>query len=225
MRNHGHPPPDQFPEQVQFKSCIAKIYRVRHRKRLRYEVRHHDTDGALQRATFEHYDGAKGHAETIVRQLAKGGLDMIALRGRDRFVYENGVVRLHPLGVSLDDAAARYAEAIKILGGAGTLREAVAFFVKHHSANLPQIKVRDVLDEFLTHKVNDVEVSAVYLRDLRNRLGRFAEAFQCPIAAITQKDIVRYLRSLGVTKRTRINHRRNIGTLVNYAKEQGYLVA
>ena len=98
MSNYGHPSSDQFPELVQFKSCTAKIYRVRHRKRLRYEVRHHDSDGLLKRSTFEHYEGAKEHAETIVRQLAKGGLDMIALRGRDRFVYENAVDRLHPSG-------------------------------------------------------------------------------------------------------------------------------
>jgi hypothetical protein len=110
---------------------------------------------------------------------------------------------------------------VKVLGGLGTLREAVGFFVKHRPANLPQLTVRSVLDEFLEPKVKDVEVSAVYLRGLRNRLGRFAESFQCPIGAITQNDIVRYLRSLGVGKRTRINHRWNIGTLVNYAKEQG----
>ncbi len=43
-----------------------------------------------------------------MRQLAKGGLDMIALRGRDGFVYESAMARLQPLGVSLDDAAARW---------------------------------------------------------------------------------------------------------------------
>ena len=63
---------------------------------------------------------------------------------------------------------------MKILGDAGTLREAVAFFVKHRPANLPQTSVRHVLDEFLEHKIKDVEVSAVYFRDLRNRLGQFA---------------------------------------------------
>ena len=29
MRNYGHPSSDQFPELVQFKSCTAKVYRVR----------------------------------------------------------------------------------------------------------------------------------------------------------------------------------------------------
>jgi hypothetical protein len=100
MNKYDQAQPDVFPERVQFKSSTAKIYRNRHRQNFRYEVRHHDNNGVLERATFEDYLAAKRHAEAIVRQMARGGLDMVALRGRDRFVYETALERLRPLEVS-----------------------------------------------------------------------------------------------------------------------------
>jgi hypothetical protein len=96
MKDNNHTQPGEFPELVRFKSSTAKICRNRHRGRFRHEVRYHASDGVLQRGTFDDCDGAKEHAETIVRQLAKGGLDMIALRGRERFVCETAMERPTP---------------------------------------------------------------------------------------------------------------------------------
>jgi len=42
----------RFPETVEHKSCTARIYRLKNRKAIRFEVRYHDLDGSLQRLTF-----------------------------------------------------------------------------------------------------------------------------------------------------------------------------
>lgn len=61
------------------------------------------------------------------------------------------------------------------------------------------------------------------MRDLKNRLGAFANAFGCPISTMTPLAIDRYLRGIPVSPRTRYNYRNTIGTLMNFDKERHYL--
>ena len=88
MKIQTHIPPDGFPELVQHKGGVAKIYHAKNRDRLRYEVRYHDPEGLLQRETFDDYDESKKQANAIVKQLAKGGLALLPLRGKERFACE-----------------------------------------------------------------------------------------------------------------------------------------
>ena len=46
---------------MQHKSCSVEIYRSNHRGRFRHEVRRHDSDGVLQRWTFDDFDRVKEH--------------------------------------------------------------------------------------------------------------------------------------------------------------------
>ena len=61
------------------------------------------------------------------------------------------------------------------------------------------------------------------MRDLRLRLGRFAEKFQCPIRSVTPQDIDQFLNGLKKPKRYRFNWRGNIATLISFARDRGYL--
>jgi integrase len=61
-------------------------------------------------------------------------------------------------------------------------------------------------------------MSERYLQSLRHYLGSFARAFRCSIVSVTGVEIDVWLRSLGVSNRTRNNLRGSIQTLFNYAK-------
>ena len=212
----------QFPETVRCRSSIATIYSVHNRTKTRFEVRYHDTDGLRKRQTFDAYDDAKSHAQSVVEELARGGADMIVLRGKDRYAYEEAIVAVRSLGVELDAAIKTYAESVKTLDGAGTLHEAVAYYRKHRPNNLSTVPLKTVVDEFIQCRTND-EASKLYLRDLRVRLGRLARMFNMPISDLTPQDIEVFLDSIGKSRRTRYNYRGNVQTLFNFAKERGYL--
>jgi integrase len=66
-------------------------------------------------------------------------------------------------------------------------------------------------------------LSNVYIRDLRCRLGRFAQAFQTSISAITVNEVEMFLRALNLTARSRNNYRNAIGTLFHFAVTRGYV--
>jgi integrase len=59
---------------------------------------------------------------------------------------------------------------------------------------------------------------------LRYRLGRFAQAFQCPIASITKSDIQQWLDGLNTGQRTVLNYRGKLGVLFNWAWRRDYVL-
>lgn len=90
------------------------------------------------------------------------------------------------------------------------VRAAVEFFLKKHPGSMPRKPVPVVADELLATSEGD-GMSAVYLKDLRCRLGRFAEEFKGPISAVTPTEIEYFLRLLKLTGRSRNNDGRAIG--------------
>jgi len=85
--------------------------------------------------------------------------------------------------------------------------------------------VRQVADQMLSLKEREGEVGKIYLRALRVRLYKFAEAFQCPISRVSAAQIRDYLLERNVSNRTRHNLRTTLVTLFNFAKAEGYLPA
>lgn len=112
---------DGFPNLVQQKGGLAKIYRAKNRDRYRFEVRYHDPEDLLQRETFDEYTAAKKNANAIVKQLASGGLSFLPLRGKERFIYERALDLLAPTGLALDTAIAQLVEAMTKLKSVSTL--------------------------------------------------------------------------------------------------------
>ena len=213
---------DGFPELVLQKGSLAKICRAKNRDRCRFEVRYHDPEGLLQRETFDEYTAAKKHANAIVKQLASGGLTFLPLRGKERFIYERALDLLAPTGLALDTAIAQLVEAMTKLKGVSTLCEAAEFSRNHHTKSVSSVAVKQAVDEFM--KVKETEgLSHLYLRDLRTRLARFADFFNCPVAAVTTPDLVRFLNEVGGGRRNRRNHLTTIGTLLNHCKMMGHL--
>jgi hypothetical protein len=98
----------------------------------------------------------------------------------------------------------------------------VNFYLSRHPAGLPRKTVRDVLDEMLVVKAN-TGISQPYAKELRLRLGQFADAFGVPISAVCSKQIQDWLVNRAVSGRTQNNYRRLIITLFKFAIRRGHL--
>lgn len=128
-------------------------------------------------------------------------------------------------GLSLKDAVGFAVEGSRLLAGSAGLLEAIRYFVDHRPRKSPDITVRQVVDELLALKKKEASIGPLHMRDLRNRLGRFAAAFACPISRVQPAEIRDYVLSQPVSERTQHNLRTTIATLFNFAKAEGYLPA
>ncbi|SRR5260221_8263908 len=112
---------------------------------------------------------------------------------------------LRPLGVSLAQAAKYYAA---------------------HHENIRESKlVKDAVAELLRAKKQD-GLSARYLKDLRNRLGRFVESFgQRKIAELSAQEIDSWLRELSVGPLTRNTFWLRLSVLFDFARKARWCVS
>jgi integrase len=81
------------------------------------------------------------------------------------------------------------------------------------------------VDELLALKQREGSVGPLHLRDLRNRLGRFAKQFNCPIAKVGSTAIREHILAQPVGERSRHNLRTTLAMLFNFAGSEGYLPA
>ena len=176
-----------------------------------------------KRRTEQHKDEADAlrEAATKAAQIARGDVDSAQLRGTDRLIYGRAVEFVRPLGISLDLAAAEYAEARQVLGSVPVL-EAAKFWRLHHPAGSKSLTVRQVVDEFLEERAT-AGVRARTLSDYRSRLNRFAEAFQCPMSSVSSDAFDRWMASVAKSAVSHNNFRRVCGTLFAFAHKRNYL--
>ena len=213
----------KFPHPVRYGSCLATIYRAQNKGYASFTVVFYDANNVRQRLTFSTFETAKEEAERLLRGIVQGDAGAGILRDADRFAYMRALEILRPTGLALDLAVHQQAEAHKLLKGASVL-DAVKYFVLHNCQDRPVKMVAEVAEELRANR-QKAGASDLYLRDLRIRLGRLAAAFQCPIASLTRPEIEAHLGALKVTPRTVHNHRTTIGTMLNFAVDQGYLPA
>ena len=214
----------QKPIAVKVGNVTVKIYRSNRTKAgksyTQFDVSDY-TSGRRKFISFADEAEARRKANEIAIKLANSEGDVLRLSSTDRAAYLRSLEILKPTGKPLELAAAEYAEARQKLGP-HALGEAVNFFLKHNPASLPKRTVSEVCNELLIAKTAD-GASAVYLKDLSYRLGKFAAAFHCEIAGITTGQINEFLRALKSVGRGRNNYRMAIGTLFNFAQATGYI--
>jgi hypothetical protein len=107
--------------------------------------------------------------------LARGDVDAAQLTGKDRLAYGRACEALRETGITLDLAAVEFAAAHRVLEG-HSLLEAAKFYMRHHGRGVQAKPVADAASTFISAKHAEGR-SELYLKDLRHRLGRFAEAF------------------------------------------------
>jgi integrase len=102
-----------------------------------------------------------------------------------------------------------------------TLRDAVTFYVHHLEAAVRSITVQELLDRYM---VTQARNSEVHRKDLRNRLGKFAETFGDRLVhTITTEEIRDWVGALGLGPVSHNNWRDRIGFLFGFAVENQYL--
>lgn len=174
-------------------------------------------DGRRMRPSFGTLKEAKKDARAVAQRLSRGDTDNLVLRGNTRLEYSRALESLVPLSVSLDVAAADFAKATSLLNGKGTLLDAARYYASTHGADMRPIRTRELVDDLLRTREGN-HASERHLQDLRSRLGRFADAFQCDIHLIRPAQVQDFLTSLKLSPRSVNNFRMAISNLFAHAR-------
>jgi integrase len=226
--------PKTWPKVVQRGHSIAKIYRTPSNGCDQFTLVYYLGEKRI-RKTFADYELAVTEAETITTKLSEGELNVLELKGEDQFAYVRTMQIIKPTGMPLEMLAIRAAELCEVITPDEWM-DAGRFYRKHHPKHLPKKTVPEVVEELIQAKEAD-RLSDYYLRDLRCRLGRFAEKFPGQINLLTTAEIEKYLRELAITEKvsgggtreriaspkTRNHFRGAIGTLIYFAEARGYM--
>jgi hypothetical protein len=180
-----------------------------------FTVSYYDEDRKRQRRTFPDAATAQAEAEKLRGRMDRGLMPGLLLVGRDRVIYERARDAARLTRLDLDLLVKEAADARTILGDA-SLVDAAKFYVEHQ-VNVIKKTVAEVVGELVNDRVKNGR-AASYIRDLRTRLGNFADSFKCPISSVTPENIEAYLDSTGASGHYRKNLRDAIGTLFNHAR-------
>lgn len=174
------------------------------------------------RKKYSSFEDARTEAEVILGKLQHAQHEVLRLTSKDRADYLHAIQKLKPLDVDLHTAITDYTHCCKLLPVGVTLHRAVEEFLQNRPIKTRSKNVGEIVDEFIKTK-EQARRSEIHIRDMRNRLARFADVFQVPITSITHDQIQKYLQSLKLGVRTQRNHLRHIITLFRYAVRHEYL--
>jgi len=133
-------------------------------------------------------------AQEIALDLANGQADAVTPTGQARFEWERAQTILEPAGLRLDEAAKQLADVLGLLHGGRTASETASFFATNRPKVNPRISVRQAADEFIEAHQRE-EASRMHLRDLRHRLGKFADASEIPVSFLSAQAVERFLET------------------------------
>ena len=159
-------------------------------------------NGSRKTHTYKTEKEAIKKAEAIRREQAKIG--KVALRLSDAQKQE----------------AAR---AYEILNGAGSLIDAVEFFVAHACPDGGHITVKQLLELFVEAKTQAGRREAT-LHNIRVRVGRFAHDFgDTPVHRITTHDLEKWMRKHRLSGTNQNNYRRVLVGFFDFARRRKYI--
>jgi len=197
-----------------------RVHYTPNRGRDYHTVSYYDEFGQRQRRLYPDRSVAEKEAAKLRHKIDIGIMPGLLLNGRERLIYERSLETARISGLDLDVLTKDAMEARAILGTA-SLADAARLYVEHRT-KVVQKTVAEVVQELVNDRVKNGK-SAAYIRDLRTRLGHFAQAFKCPIASVNWEDIEKYLDKTGAKFRYRKNLIDCIGTLFNFARSRSYV--
>lgn len=213
MEAKNPPPSVAFPHVITKRNGKATIYRVERSKAGRtyveFKLGIYDSVGKRTLTSFADFDAAVKAANTRLDALGRGLVDTTILSGPDRLDYLN---------------------ARRILGPTVTLTEAAQTWQRHQEQARPApIRVSDAVAAFIASREAGTRrgksASEAYLNDIRRRLTRFSNAFQCDLGDLTTAALEAWIAESGETGRNRFNSLRLVRTLLKWAQRRGHLLA
>jgi integrase len=218
----------RFPIVVKRGSCAVKIYRDRKPEGTYYRVVYYTetTVGAKEirerhRKNFRDLQQATNEAELKASWLSRLDGEALRFSGRDRHIYASALDALKEFNLPLDTVANEYKHARNLLDGV-PLIDAARFYARHHGKGIKRMSVAAAIDEMIARKT-EKGVSDVYLRDLRYRLGQFAEAFHCDVNALLPGDVAKFFEDLRLSPRSHNNFLRALRTFFVFAQRHQWL--
>jgi integrase len=210
----------QFPLTIRRGSSTVKIYREAKASGTYYRISFYK-GGKRCAENFRSLEEARLEAEAKAAQLSRGDLDALQLTGRDRLIYGRALEAVRPHGIALDAAAIEWAETKRLLGSF-SFTDVARFYLRHHGENIRAIAVADAVAEMIAAKT-EKGLSAVYLADLKYRLGVLAEAFHCDVSQMIPDDVRAFFSGLKLSPRSFNNTLSTISTFFTYAQDRGWL--
>jgi len=183
-----------------------------------YEVSDYTT-GVRRLLGFTDPAEARRKAEAIARQLSTGDVTAASMGNAEAASFGRAIELLQSTGVSLELAAATFAEAFQILNGNAIIEAARSYVGRH--APIQRKSVAEVVRELIAVKESR-QASLPYVQDLRSRLGRFAKAFKMDAGNVTTPEVQAWLDGLKLSTQSYVNFRRVLHLLFEFAVARGY---
>jgi Site-specific recombinase XerD len=228
----------RFPIEVKRGSSSVKIYRDRKPEGIYYRVVYYTretqrgedgkekTVSKRHRLNFSDLQEATNEAEAKASWLSRLDGDALRFSGSDRHVYARALDAVRAFDIPLDTVANEYSKARKLLNDARlhgvSLEDAASFYAKHKGRGITRKAVAQAVHEMIDRKTAK-GVSDVYLRDLRYRLGAFAEAFHCDVNSITPDDVAAFFDGLKLSPRSHNNFLCALRTFFRFAQKHDWL--
>lgn len=159
-------------------------------------------------------------AARLARQLSERDTQAAKLTEPQALEYAAACQSLKPLGLTLPAAVAALIEAVKLTGDLPGVAAAARFYKAKHKTVTPK-RVADVVSELLALKKTR-GASERYLGDLKFRLEKFADKFQCNIGSVQTSDIQTWLDSQKLSTQSYANNRRVVHLLFEFALARSY---
>jgi integrase len=193
------------------KSYFVVDYRVKGKRKLVWRSTMADARAAARQATDA---------------IDAGEAEVLELRLSDRYAYLRACDALAGIE-KIDVACQHYADAAKLLQGKTSIEDACRFWLKRHSVTLPNIAIVDAVEELKTRDRANVDASRMH--QLEVLLGRFAEDFLEPVAAVHSGNVDSWLATLtkvkggAMSEKSKRNYRDVIGYFCRFCVSKGYL--
>lgn len=201
-------------------SVLFKIYKTPRQEYDAFTLVYYQ-DRERKRKLCSTFEAALAEADEVAKLLGSKDVDVLELRSADRAAYRRAREVLDPLGISIEVAAVQYAHMVKILGDTPPVT-AAEYYARKHPSKIVAKTVPVVVKEFLEAKEAD-GCSKRYVKTLKYNLGQFAKRFQGNIEPVVGGEVDAWLRSSGLSPRTRNNIRTSLYTLFKFAVGRRYL--
>ena len=199
-------------------------------------------EGKRKLVKCKNRESGRKRAKELIEELASGSAHVATFTPKEAAAVNTAVDILRPHDIALTEAARQIAEANQILGGLGTIEEAVRLLVaERQRQHIPSRPFGEIVADFL-EEVKPPARSYRHWQDCSARLGLAAERFKTvPIMDIRTIDLENHLNTIQrrvVTKtgkktlpgpgrkatgRNRNNYRGVFCNLFSYAQRLGYL--
>ena len=159
-------------------------------------------------------------ANKLARQLSQRDVLSASMTREQSIEYASVVQSLQPYGLTLSAAVAAIVEAVKLTGDLPTVAAAIRFYKAKHKTVTPK-KVADVVAELIALKKSR-GMSEKYIGDLKFRLNKFQDAFQCDIGSVKIADIQAWLDGQKLSSQSYKNNRTVANLLCKFAAKKNY---